>query len=226
MCGCDRHSLASQEPPPRGDVCYSVVDELPPGCHKACSEPSTGKIWVDRNHFDGWGDAEKDFALAHETAHNSGAQCESCADFVAGAIMRRWGWSQTISARAARGVVTGRPISEHQVKAGWIAASRPAYSSLDTKTRARSVNRPVRYATKPATKPSGRFRLLTNATAETPIKTNATAETPVKTSAPTNAAAETQVDASAPTNATAGKTDTPILLWLAVGGVALYLLSR
>ena len=149
MCGCDRASMVSGKAPDRASLDFDVVDTLPKGCHKACSDLDTGKVMVDRKYFQAWPRHAQDFALAHEVAHQSGADCESCADHVAGAVMRRWGWSKHASLDAASTVITNRALSRPSVEAGWNAAS---HASLDIPWKRRSKPLPARYASKSPTK--------------------------------------------------------------------------
>lgn len=145
MCGCERAKIVSGKPPDRKSLDFSVVDSLPKDCHKACSDLNREKILVDRAFFSKWSPAQQDYALAHEVAHLSGADCESCADYGAGAIMRKWGWSRTASLDAARTVVTNRWLSSVEVGNGW-NDSRTSNRSLDLKTQAAKMNYVPRYA--------------------------------------------------------------------------------
>lgn len=135
MCNCPTNALVTAKPPDPRSVDYDVVDKLPEGCNKACFDPKSGKIQVDRKYWNGFTPAQRQAALAHEMAHKSGADCEPCADFVAGGILRRWGHSKSSAESAMGGVVRNRSGGAMHAGSGWSAAgATPGAHSLDTFT--------------------------------------------------------------------------------------------
>lgn len=96
LCNCTPLPSLSSVPDRRG-FSFSVVDKFTdPTCGKACVLPS-GRVEVLRSVWDSLNTAEKDALLAHECSHKyCGVTCEHCADLVAGAILRKWGYSRDI----------------------------------------------------------------------------------------------------------------------------------
>lgn len=117
MCICPRlvdfDALPSEMPD------YHVVDKLEHGdvCNKACS--CENRIEVERSFWNGLNSAQKAATLAHEAAHLLGVDCEHHADTLAGALLRRWGYSRTITGAAMYSIVDSRPDAGRCAQDGW-----------------------------------------------------------------------------------------------------------
>lgn len=120
MCGCDgAKSLDGKQIPDKRAVKYSVVENVNPACNKGCNE--NGVITFSRSFWENASPAERDAALAHELAHSMGEDCEPCADKGAGQILKAWGYSRSLSARALDAVVTSpaRRGAGRRAAEGW-----------------------------------------------------------------------------------------------------------
>ncbi len=143
MCQCAVNPLdvVKRRAPAFETVDYRVVDTLPPKCHKACTVTATGEILVHRPYWERFDADQKRAAIAHELGHVSGADCEHHADFIAGGILRQWGYSLDAAKRAMRRVVTNRGGAGVACEMGWRACGH-APKSLDWRGSGKAAYRP------------------------------------------------------------------------------------
>lgn len=138
MCGSCNASLDAAPAPRRDQVQFAVVDEMPPGCNKGCTNMETGQITVHRPYWESFSKPEQDVVLAHELGHAL-SRCESdaCADRVAGSIMRQWGYSRAATVAAINRAVRNRGGAGPNAGAGWDSAQRSldtSFGTVSTKT--------------------------------------------------------------------------------------------
>jgi hypothetical protein len=149
VCDCNVSSMVKARVPSRSAVRFSIVDKLPdPKCHKGCTMPD-GRIYVDRRWWASASSSERDACLAHEMGHSAGADCERCADYAAGAILRRWGYSSSGAVGAMSGAVRNRNGAGYWCGQGWHAAGASTGAHSFDSLVSQNLQRRL-----PATKPS------------------------------------------------------------------------
>lgn len=153
-CGCAR-SLDTLQVPPRGTIHPLEVDTLPmvnatTRARKAAVMPDDS-IQVDRAWWRGLNGAQKSAAMAHEVAHKWAGNCEYCADYGAGAVMKKWGYSLDATTEAFAEIIDGRKLSAENARGGFLdlkvgSNTSPAQDSENAKmdTLGASAGRGVR----------------------------------------------------------------------------------
>lgn len=140
MCDCPTQALARASAPARATVQFQKLENPPADCGKACTDGNS--IAVDAKLWNRWTKSQQDAALAHELGHVHGAKCESCADHVAGAILRQWGYSRSEAMRALGAVVQTRPMAGAHAGRGWDAHGNVevGQSTAETNKRRKSLD--------------------------------------------------------------------------------------